>query len=104
MKSPSRARFARMASSVGAVRFLPSCREATRRLYADDVSLHGPERRQQLGLFLLTHIVLVETLRQIFDERIDLGLGDLHACVRIAHALARVGARAAGCLAYVIDE
>src|SRR5688572_5388111 len=73
-------------------------------LYADDVSLHPAERREQLRLLLLTYIVLVETLRQVFHERIEFGIGDLHACVRIPHALARVGAWTTGCLAYLVDE
>src|SRR5690349_9766612 len=47
----------------------------------DDVALHATERAEQLALLRFLHAEIIERLHQIFDERVELVLGDLHAGV-----------------------
>src|SRR5438067_9412598 len=73
-------------------------------LLPDDLRLHRSEHGQKVALLLLRHFELVERPLQIFDERVELRIGDIHALVRGRHVTARIGAGAARSLADLIDE
>src|SRR5437773_10793096 len=106
--SSARRRSGRPASR-GAFETPPSARESAwsgegaprparlykRKLLIDNVRLHAAERAQQIVLLLRADLELVEALHEVFHQRFELPVADLHALVRVLHRGARVGAGSA---------
>lgn len=70
----------------------------------DDVRLHRTEHAEDLVLLSGRHLELVERLHEVFDQRVELGVGDVHAAVRSLHVDAGVPARAAGAGADLLHQ
>ena len=73
-------------------------------LLTDDVALHRPERAEQGVLGVGRDVVVVERFHQVFDQRVKVGVADVHAAVRRLHVFAFVLARAARRLTNLVDE
>src|SRR5262245_12466782 len=82
----------------------PVPRKPTGRLLLDDIALHRTERAEELALFLLADLELVEGLREVLHERREVSRTDAHALVGVLHALALVLAGAAARLADLVDQ
>src|SRR5678816_3152813 len=73
-------------------------------LRGDDRVVHRRERADQLLLLLGGHLEVIERRLEVLDERIEVGVLDVHPHVRRLHVLAGVGARTAGRLADLVGQ
>src|SRR5687767_8641458 len=65
---------------------------------------HRAEDAQELLLLTRGDIKLVERLHQVLNQRVEVGVADAHAAVRLAHAAALVLAGTAGAGANLLHQ
>src|SRR5436853_296316 len=71
---------------------------------SNDLTLQSSKSTEQFILLGRADLELIEGFHQIFDQRGEVSIADVHALVRRHHVFAFVFARAAGSLANLVDQ